>query len=261
MLGFNRSDDKKIAQKFLNENEANFPTVLDTSMDAQNVMGEYQTMRGRSAVPLSYVIDEEGKIFTGYYGGRSDHESVLMDLLGRGPVVVGPVDITSGAQCLDIKGDWEWKDGVLRQQDIEAIPSAMTFTPNIVQGEILLKARVTDGEEGIRILFGFQKPEQYFVWSLGADRNTSMNVERWYTMDGALAFYEILNEPYDLQIQKNVWHSLRFCLDSNESRIEGYLDGRKVLDFKTGTQPLSGRFGLSSWKTRVEYKEIQLNVR
>lgn len=257
----NRSDDKKIAQKFLDENNANFPTVLDSSNAANDLLAKYETLGGYCAVPLSYVIDKEGKVFTAYYGGRSDHESVLMEILGRGSVLKEPVEISDSMNCLEIQGDWKWEDGVLRQNDIEAIPSALTFTPEIKKGEIFLKARVTEGEEGIRVLFGFQKADQYFVWNLGADKNTNMNIERWYTLDGAIAFYEILNEPFELQVERNVWHSLRFCLDSTEGRVEGYIDARKVLDFKTGSQPITGRFGLSTWKTRVEFKDIQLEAR
>jgi len=69
VLGLNCADDREIALKFLAENSATFPNILDTSEAAiTTCFQDYQTLSGYSAVPLSYIIDREGKIVAGWYG-------------------------------------------------------------------------------------------------------------------------------------------------------------------------------------------------
>jgi hypothetical protein len=65
VLGFNSSDDKKIAEQFLREKKITFPNILDSSEAAQRVKGEaYRS----SAVPLNYIIDREGRVAAGFSG-------------------------------------------------------------------------------------------------------------------------------------------------------------------------------------------------
>jgi len=70
ILGFNASDDKKIALDFLAENGATFPTILDSSEAAEKVgFGEYRA----SGVPLNYIIDRDGKVVDAWYGYENGH--------------------------------------------------------------------------------------------------------------------------------------------------------------------------------------------
>jgi hypothetical protein len=61
ILGFNCSDDRKIALEFLRENGATFPTILDSSPAAVKVAGSDYKLSG---VPLNYVIDGKAKSWT-----------------------------------------------------------------------------------------------------------------------------------------------------------------------------------------------------
>jgi hypothetical protein len=68
VLGFNASDDKKIALEMLRANGVTFPNILDSSEAATTVcFRKYQGAYG-SAVPMSYVIDREGKVVDAWYG-------------------------------------------------------------------------------------------------------------------------------------------------------------------------------------------------
>ena len=71
VLGVNNADDRKIAVDYLKENGMTFPNVLDTSEAAWKVMGQYETL-GMSAVPMTYVIDREGKVVAAWYGFEKD---------------------------------------------------------------------------------------------------------------------------------------------------------------------------------------------
>ena len=64
-LGFNVSDDKHIALEFMRDNSATFPNILDSSILAQRTANNGYKMSG---VPLTYVIDREGKIADTWYG-------------------------------------------------------------------------------------------------------------------------------------------------------------------------------------------------
>jgi peroxiredoxin len=70
ILGFNFADDKQIALEFLRENEATFPTILDSSDAATKIA--FQDYRA-SGVPVNYVIDREGKVVDAWYGYEKGH--------------------------------------------------------------------------------------------------------------------------------------------------------------------------------------------
>jgi len=81
ILGFNSSDDKKIAMEFIRENKATFPTILDSSEKATRIShGDYKC----TGVPLNYVIDKEGKIVDAWYGYEEGHKRALAALQKAG---------------------------------------------------------------------------------------------------------------------------------------------------------------------------------
>ena len=77
ILGFNSSDDKKIAMEFYHENTATFPTILDSSDAARRV--SYEGYKG-SGVPLNYIIDKQGKVVDTWYGYEEGHPRALAAL-------------------------------------------------------------------------------------------------------------------------------------------------------------------------------------
>src|SRR3974390_1360844 len=81
LLGFNCSDDKKIALEFLRDNGATFPTILESSDAAIKVaFREYKA----NGVPLNYVIDQQGKIVDTWYGYEEGHKRALATLKKAG---------------------------------------------------------------------------------------------------------------------------------------------------------------------------------
>jgi thiol-disulfide isomerase/thioredoxin len=81
ILGFNCSDDKKIALEFLGENGATFPTILDSSQAATMVGFRDYKMSG---VPLNYIIDAQGKVVDAWYGYQEGHPRALAALKKAG---------------------------------------------------------------------------------------------------------------------------------------------------------------------------------
>jgi thiol-disulfide isomerase/thioredoxin len=77
ILGFNCSDDRKIALEFLGANGATFPTILDSSEVAIKVgFSDYKA----SGVPLNYIIDRQGKVVDTWYGYEEGHKRALAAL-------------------------------------------------------------------------------------------------------------------------------------------------------------------------------------
>ncbi len=78
ILGFNASDDKKIALEMLNDNGATFPNIIDSSDAATKVCFQQYQGRYGSAVPMNYIIDREGKVVDAWYGGGREHPKAIM---------------------------------------------------------------------------------------------------------------------------------------------------------------------------------------
>jgi len=73
VLGFDCSDDKKIALDMLRENGATFPSIIDSSEAALKVCFQDYQRSGSSAVPLAYIIDPDGNVVDAWYGYEEGH--------------------------------------------------------------------------------------------------------------------------------------------------------------------------------------------
>lgn len=67
VLGLNFADDREIALQFIEENGVTYTNILDASEESWDVMMKYETL-GMTAVPMTYVVDPEGKIMESWYG-------------------------------------------------------------------------------------------------------------------------------------------------------------------------------------------------
>jgi peroxiredoxin/outer membrane lipoprotein-sorting protein len=79
ILGFNCADDKRIALRFMHESSVTFPTVLDSSDAAEDLMLRGYRNKTRS-VPLNYIIDSQGKVvdaWCGYEEGSNRTQAAL----------------------------------------------------------------------------------------------------------------------------------------------------------------------------------------
>ena len=84
VLGVNTADAKEIAAEMLAQDGVDFPNVLDPSPEAWEAMQKYETLGGRSAVPMTYLIDREGKVFLAWYGYDEGHRLAMAALITKG---------------------------------------------------------------------------------------------------------------------------------------------------------------------------------
>ena len=59
-----------------------FPNVLDASDAANRAVSQYETLGGMSAVPMTYVIDRDGKVVDAWYGYEEDRAQKALKKLG-----------------------------------------------------------------------------------------------------------------------------------------------------------------------------------
>jgi peroxiredoxin len=82
VLGINVADDRALALEYLKANRVTFPNVLDTSEAAWRAVTQYETLRGMSAVPMTYVIDREGKVAAAWYDFDKAEAAKVLKKLG-----------------------------------------------------------------------------------------------------------------------------------------------------------------------------------
>jgi peroxiredoxin len=78
IIGFNCIDTKGITRGLLRENGVTFPNIRDGTRIAYKVLDK--GYKGASGVPLSYIIDREGKVVDAWYGYEEGHKRALAAL-------------------------------------------------------------------------------------------------------------------------------------------------------------------------------------
>ena len=59
-----------------------FPNILDSSEAANRAMTQYETLEGMTAVPMTYVIDRDGKVIEAWYGYETGAAEKVIKKLG-----------------------------------------------------------------------------------------------------------------------------------------------------------------------------------
>jgi peroxiredoxin len=66
----------------LKANDVTFPNILEASDAANRAVWQYETLGGMSAVPMTYVIDRDGKVLDAWYGYEEAHAQKALKKLG-----------------------------------------------------------------------------------------------------------------------------------------------------------------------------------
>lgn len=83
ILGFNGTDDKRVARIFLRDNNATLPCILDSSEAAVRLV--HKDLQNKAQImPLNYIIDPQGRIVDGWFGHEQDPERILAALKAAG---------------------------------------------------------------------------------------------------------------------------------------------------------------------------------
>ncbi len=89
VVGFNCWDDEQIALDFIRENSVTFPNILDSSYATRKLVFDGYNNRTQE-VPLSYIIDREGKVADAWFGYEKGHKRAIAVLDKLGVILGGP---------------------------------------------------------------------------------------------------------------------------------------------------------------------------
>jgi alpha-L-arabinofuranosidase len=117
------------------------------------------------------------------------------------------------------RGQWEAKDGVLRQTSKETDVRAVVGDRRWSNYTLTLKARKLGGAEGFLVLFGVQDPRQKSWWNIGGWGNHHHALE----LPG-----EGMSDPVPGRVETGRWYDIRVELRGGGVRC--YLDGKLIHD-------------------------------
>lgn len=173
---------------------------------------------------------------------------------------------------VDLRGEWEIKDGMLHQKMIDdncmAVVTDENWDESWMEYTFEVKAKKLSGNEGFLIMFrlhGFpeprgralgnipprmesQSPRTQYWWNLGGWGNTRSVVERW--IDGV----RIEQAPMEgHSVESNRWYHIK--IENREDGYTLYLDGEKVADVQD-SDVKGGRVGLGTWLTEAVFDDV-----
>ncbi|MFB3785340.1 MAG: PDZ domain-containing protein [bacterium] len=200
-------------------------------------------------------IDEGMGYSLGKHVPQGEEEQALRDQGWLSNLIAGPLDIETPNQVLPLRGHWNWKNGEIEQANPGFTQTILLFSPVMANGEIHFQARPDAGQEGVRVVFGYNSPTRYFVWNLGGWDNTCSMVEKWSHLHERIL--EEITPRVPFQLSHGQWHDIRLVLDSSEKRVEGYVDGAQILECVI-PDTFEGRLGIGTWLTHASFKSIRV---
>ncbi|GEM_PF-2631500 len=160
-------------------------------------------------------------------------------------------------QMLPMRGQWTISTGFLQQNDPELRLAISIFEPFIKKGEISFKTRVLEGEEGVRILFGYSSPNHFYSLNLGGWNNSRVEIEKWMGV-----FHDspqiLVHAGPEFSLEHNRWHEVRLILNETENKVACFVNDQEITSYEA-PEAIKGRFGLCTWKTKAEFQGIELS--
>ncbi len=147
---------------------------------------------------------------------------------------------------------WMFKDGKLSASGGGA---RILFTPTIEKGMFTFRAKLDGDWEGIRIVFGFQSPQDpFYVLNLGMMSNNAMFIEKWNSLDERSRKRVTPLEPFEWEFDK--WHDVQLDIDSEKQKFKCFFNGDCIITFESD-EPLAGQVGIFTTYS-AEFEKIQV---
>jgi len=214
-------------------------TIADIRIDAP-LAGRPEGVGALIEVDPSHL---EGRIDPNVYGHFLEHiyHSVGDGLCG---------ELIRNRSFVPPAGGFELADGVLTQTSPRTDEKLLAGDPQWTDYEFSLRARKTGGQEGFLILVRAASDDDFYWWNLGGWGNTQHALE--CEVAGAR---RVITEPVRGAIEPDRWYAVRVRVEGD--RIEGWLDGEKLLDARDVSHPRGG-VGLGTWATQAEFAGMRV---
>jgi alpha-L-arabinofuranosidase len=154
-----------------------------------------------------------------------------------------------------VLGIWDVNNGNIIQRDDTKRP-ALIIAKDFHHSSytLSLKARKINGKEGFIIYFHFQRGNRFIAWNIGGWNNKMSAIEYDSRMRDQYLRDTITNDV----INTDQWYNIKLVIDG--LNFSGYINDELVIP----TMKLrcdcssSGTFGLSTWNTAVEYRDVKI---
>jgi alpha-L-arabinofuranosidase len=169
-------------------------------------------------VPLLAFYDKGGLGF-----GTSNNSAEFKDLKVLAPDghILFQSDFTKDIDDWQkTAGEWEVKDGVLRQSATTVNASVFFGDKSWTDYTVTFKGRKISGENGIQIYFRNQNKEDQMRWEIGCNKNTG------FTLDNGFSKQII---PGSIETER--WYDIK--VEVKGGTIKGYLDGKLIQEIAT----------------------------
>ena len=167
--------------------------------------------------PLAVTSPKGGAIGVGTWATQAEFKDLRVT---RGNETLFAADFAEGTKGWKLlgNGDWQTKDGALRQNQLDENVRAVAGDRSWTDYTYALKARKLGGAEGFLILFAVQDENAKSWWNLGG----------WGNTHHALELGGIVGNEVDGSIETGRWYDIR--IELKERSVKCYLDGKLVHD-------------------------------
>jgi len=234
MTGLERNSDVVImacyAPLFCNANHKrwpinliNFDSARSYGLPSYHVQKLFSEHRGDVVLPITLEAPlatsspKGGAIGVGTWATQAEFKDVRVT---RGSETLFAADFTQGTKGWKLlgNGEWETKDGALRQNKLDDNIRAVSGDRSWTDYTYSLKARKLGGAEGFLILFAVQDENAKSWWNLGGWGNTRHAIE----MGG------IVGNDVNGRIETGRWYDIR--IELRDRGVKCYLDNQLVHD-------------------------------
>jgi len=149
------------------------------------------------------------------------------------------------------KGLWRMEDNVLRQDSLADNVHLEFGDANWRDYEFSLEARKIAGAEGFLIIVRSPEPGDLYWWNLGGwgNRQHGLEAKKNERQSPAGA-----RQPGNITAGK--WYRIKLRVEGDH--IEGFLDGKKLLDVRDKRYS-RGKAGVGTWRTRAEFRNVKVS--
>ncbi|QSB26317.1 alpha-L-arabinofuranosidase C-terminal domain-containing protein [Flavobacterium sp. CLA17] len=236
MTGLERNSDvvnmSAYAPLFCNVNHRAWPINL-INFDSQHwygLPGYYaQQLFAQNQGTVSLPVKVAGAPLLAFYEkgglgfGTSNNSAEFKDLkvLASDGRVLFQSDFTKNIDDWQkTAGEWEVKDGVLRQSATTVNASVFFGDKSWTDYTVTFKGRKISGENGIQIYFRNQNKEDQMRWEIGCNKNTG------FTLDNGFSKQIIPGS-----IETDRWYDIK--VEVKGGTIKAYLDGKLIQEIST----------------------------
>jgi len=161
-----------------------------------------------------------------------------------------PID--SHDAMLPLRGGWNWNGEQLQQLSVGFKTTSLIFKPIVDSGQIKMDARFFDGDEGVKIIFGFTSPDNFYEIRIGGFSHNAITIMHTNGLNPEAKSSVLAKMNYNMI--NNQWYNIQVSIDHIQGMVCCVVNDRNI-ECKANL-PISGRFGVGTSYSDAHFKNI-----